>query len=167
MSGRRRDEGERAFEHAMRDVERLEGRSRRRTGGHRRATNPPPPEGPRFELTTEGLCHWGRREDTSEAEIESLRAGEIAPANRLDLHGMSEEAARGHVFRFIRQAAQSGLSCVAVVHGRGMRSPDGPVLKEAVPAWLTQLPLARAVAAFASAPRDRGGDGVTLVLLRR
>ena len=43
---------------------------------------------------------------------------------------------------------------------------DGTVLKEALPRWLTQLPLARAVGAYASAPRERGGDGVTLVLLR-
>ena len=167
MSRRNRNDGSRRFEQAMRGVEPLE-RTLRRT-----PERPTAEEGAaapleyRFEWTREGLSHWGRRQDVPESELEALRAGKPAPANRLDLHGTSEEAARARVFRFVRQSSESGLRCVAVVHGRGMRSADGPVLKEALPRWLTQLPLARAVGAFASAPRDRGSDGVTLVLLRR
>lgn len=89
----------------------------------------------------------------------------MRPANRLDLHGVTEEVAREMVFRFVRQARSSGLAAVAVVHGRGLRSPDGPVLKEALPRWLTELPLSRSVLAFGSSPAQQGGDGVTVILL--
>jgi DNA-nicking Smr family endonuclease len=78
---------------------------------------------------------------------------------------MSAEAARPRVFRFVRQSRASGLACVALVHGRGLRSPAGAVLKGEVPRWLTQLPLSLDVEAFASAPPGQGGDGVLLVRL--
>lgn len=162
----RKAAGEGSFEQAMRGVEPLE-RTPQRTPG--KSVEPRRTKAAtrfRFERAQEGLCHWGRRPDVTAEELEALRAGKPAPDNRLDLHGTTEEVARDRVFRFIRQSSQSGLRCVAVVHGRGMRSVDGPVLKEALPRWLTQLPLARAVGAYASAPRERGGDGVTLVLLR-
>jgi DNA-nicking Smr family endonuclease len=160
------DEDDRVFENAMRGVEPLEP-PRRRTPFRNRAHRSAPTPRPRFDCFDEDSRRYGRREDVAASRLEELRSGQVEPANRLDLHGMSEEAARDRVFRFIRQSSESGLECVAIVHGRGLRSPDGPVLKRALPEWLTQLPLARLVGAFASAPRDRGGDGVTFVLLSR
>ena len=157
------DDDARAFAGAMRGVEPV-GDTRRRPPVRSRARSPQV-AGPRFDYFEEVSRRYGRREDTSPERLEALRAGKLVAANRLDLHGMSEEAARDRVFRFVRQASVSGLECVAIVHGRGLRSADGPVLKRALPAWLMQLPLSRMVAAFGSAPRDRGGDGVTLVLL--
>lgn len=165
MTARSRDDEARAFESAMRGIEPLEP-ARRRSGVRRSRRTPSGESAPsRFTVSEEGLEHYGVREDVGIDLLGKLREGRIEPANRLDLHGMSEEAARDQVFRFLRQSVQSGLPCVALVHGRGLRSPDGPVLKRALPAWLTQLPVARLVRAFASAPRERGGDGVTFVLL--
>lgn len=154
----------RTFESAMRGVERV-GEPRRRSPVRTRRRSSLPVTGPRFDYFEEASRCYGRRVDVASERLDELRAGKIAAANRLDLHGMSEEAARDGVFRFVRQASQSGLRCVAIVHGRGLRSPDGPVLKRALPRWLMQLPLSHWVAAFGSAPRDAGGDGVTLVLL--
>lgn len=121
---------------------------------------------PTFDVQIEGSRIYGRRDGSPAAAIERLRAGRLKPENRLDLHGTTEAAARERVFRFVRQSRASGLGCIALVHGRGLRSPAGPVLKQSVPSWLTELPLAHEVDAFASAPRELGGDGVTLVVLR-
>jgi DNA-nicking Smr family endonuclease len=56
---------------------------------------------------------------------------------------------------------------VLIIHGRGLHSKSGPVLREALPEWLSSQPLSQGIMAFASAPRGLGGPGATLVLLRR
>lgn len=162
MKTRRKGDDD-TFRRAMEGVRPLdEGRRRavRRSGGRAAAA-----EAPAFVVERQAACLYGRRAAASPALLDDLRAGRLEIGNRLDLHGMSEESARQRVFRFVRQSRASGLACVALVHGRGLRSPAGPVLKESVPMWLTQLPLAREVEAFGSSPREQGGDGVTLVLL--
>ena len=59
------------------------------------------------------------------------------------------------------------MRCVRVVHGRGLHSDGGAVLKGGVVEWLTTAPPLSLVLAFASAqPRD-GGPGASYVLLRR
>lgn len=161
-----RDDSARAFEEAMRGVQRVSSSRRRGWSRGRRPTDVGS-AAPLFAVSHEGSRICGLREGTARSEMEALREGDPRPQNRLDLHGMTEEAAREGVFQFIRQARASGLVCVTLVHGRGLRSPAGPVLKEALPGWLTQLPLALEVAAFASAPSDQGGDGATWVLLAR
>jgi DNA-nicking Smr family endonuclease len=159
----RDDEGA-VFDGAMRGIK-LIGDSRRRspaTGRKRVSAGPAPIE---FAITEEGTRIYGLRQGGSASDLEKLRAGSYSPRNRLDLHGMASEPARESVFRFVRQARRSGLRCVAIVHGRGLRSPAGAVLKELVPQWLVQLPVAHDVVAFGSAPPDQGGDGAMLLLL--
>jgi len=71
--------------------------------------------------------------------------------------------------RFVTSSAARGARALLVIHGRGRGSDaDGPVLRPAVWEWLASAAAERAgVMAFTSArPRD-GGDGATLVLLRR
>ena len=54
-----------------------------------------------------------------------------------------------------------------VVHGRGRHSEAAPVLRNELPDWLQERPLAALVMAFCTAPASRGGSGALLVLLRR
>ena len=54
-----------------------------------------------------------------------------------------------------------------MVHGRGLHSPEGPVLKEALPGWLAAAPIGARVLAFATAGPEAGGAGASYVLLRR
>lgn len=98
--------------------------------------------------------------------LQRLRRGEVGPELRVDLHGFPESEARGELRDALRRARLTGLRCVLVIHGRGLRSPAGPVLKEALPRWLTEPPLAAWVLAFVSAPGHLGGTGATLVLVR-
>jgi DNA-nicking Smr family endonuclease len=101
------------------------------------------------------------------AHLLRLRRGEVEVERRLDLHGMTAAEARRAFGAALREAAAAGERCMLVVHGRGLRSEGGPVLKEGVVEWLTAPPLAPLVLAFASAlPRD-GGAGASYVLLRR
>ena len=62
------------------------------------------------------------------------------------------------VERFLDKALLSGFSEVEIVHGRGTGA-----LRRQIHDFLRSFP---AVARFATAPEDRGGDGMTIVNLR-
>ena len=96
--------------------------------------------------------------------LQRLRRGHYAFADELDLHGMNEATA-GEVLRlFISTAAERGLGCVRVVHGKGLRSKSVPKLKLLTRRLLQRHP---AVIAFASCRPVDGGTGAVSVLLRK
>lgn len=94
-----------------------------------------------------------------------LRRGHWRVQDELDLHQMNAEAAAGSIRSFIDLARRDGLSCVKIIHGKGLRSgPDGPRLKRLTARLLTRIDR---VCAFASAPPRDGGTGAVYVLLQR
>ncbi|GAB4388356.1 MAG: hypothetical protein Kow0025_07150 [Thermodesulfovibrionales bacterium] len=103
----------------------------------------------------------GARRDTARR----LHGGHFAVQDSIDLHGMSASEAEAAFGEFMRRAALNGLACVKVIHGRGLRSPNGPVLKEALKKWL-HGPYRKRVAAYATARHCDGGLGATYILLR-
>jgi DNA-nicking Smr family endonuclease len=66
---------------------------------------------------------------------------------------------------FIRDGLRRGYRCLKIIHGRGLKSPRGPVLKEFVIRLLSG-PLSKHVDAFATARQCDGGLGALYVLLR-
>jgi DNA-nicking Smr family endonuclease len=93
-----------------------------------------------------------------------LRRGHWRIEDELDLHHMNLEAATNSIRRFLADADRDRMSCVRIIHGKGLRSgPEGPQLKR-----LTARLLSRhgRVAAFASAPPHDGGTGAVYVLMR-
>jgi DNA-nicking Smr family endonuclease len=93
-----------------------------------------------------------------------LRRGLYPIDDELDLHGLSQAAARSELADFIARSRDRGCRCVRIIHGKGHRSgARGPVLKIAVNLWLRRLP---DVMAFVSARAMDGGAGAVYVLLR-
>jgi DNA-nicking Smr family endonuclease len=112
-------------------------------------------------LTDDGLSF--RREGVGAAVVTRLRRGHWAIQDELDLHGLRRDEARSALAAFLRQAAQRGLRCLRVVHGKGHGSPGRqPVLKAKVQRWLGQ---SAQVIAFAQASGPQGGAGALIVLL--
>ena len=116
-------------------------------------------------MSTEGDRIEGRAEDVSRRTLTRLRRGDPPADESLDLHGLESAAAHRTLIQAVE--AEPSAHCLCVVHGRGLHSEDGPVLKESLPDWLRRPPLAWRVMAFATAPARYGGPGATLVLLRR
>ncbi len=83
----------------------------------------------------------------------------------LDLHGFFFDEAETVTEQFLKEALVKGLRCIKIIHGRGLRSPDGPVLKNALIGWLTYR-YRKNVIAFASARQCDGGLGAIYVLLK-
>ena len=103
----------------------------------------------------------------STSQLRKLQRGEIRPDRRVDLHRMNSGPARRACLEALRSAAAAGERCVLVVHGKGLRSEEGPVLRPALPDWLADPSLEGRVLAFAPARPADGGRGATYVLLRR
>lgn len=87
-----------------------------------------------------------------------LRRRDFEPEMVLDLHGYTKANARIELAAAIDACIAENIACLCVVHGIGHG-----ILRQQVPAWLTQHP---AVRAFHQAPLEWGGQGALLVLLR-
>lgn len=96
-----------------------------------------------------------------------LHQGRYTIQDHIDLHGLTASEAEPVFHRFIKESIDRGRQAVLIVHGRGLRSPQEPVLKGKVYQWLTRGPLRAHVIALASAKACDGGAGATYVLLRR
>jgi DNA-nicking Smr family endonuclease len=93
-----------------------------------------------------------------------LQRGHYRVRDSLDLHQMNENTASQAIREFIDTAVARGLGCVRIIHGKGLRSPNGPKLKGLTRRLLIQHP---EVLAFASCRPVDGGTGAVSVLLKR
>lgn len=126
-----------------------------------------PPEPLRVRVWQTSEYMEGRAPGVTKELLRRLREGRIAYSRVLDLHGLTVAEAEVVFHRFLRECLFRGDRCVLVVHGRGLSSPRGPVLKEKVRFWLERGPLRRHILAYASARPCDGGPGATYVLLTR
>lgn len=97
-------------------------------------------------------------------QFRDLKQGKMAYEAQLDLHGFRIEPAGDALVRFIKRAHQNNKRCVLIIHGKGGRFGEAPILKNHVNHWLKQLP---EVSAFHSACARDGGSGALYVLLKR
>ena len=96
--------------------------------------------------------------------VKKLRKRHWPVQDKLDLHGMTRDTARGEVGDYVRRCVRRGVRCVRIIHGVGYGSPNGePVLRSVVHSWLVQLD---EVVAFCVANRADGGNGALIVLLK-
>ncbi len=96
--------------------------------------------------------------------MRKLARGNFSVQSEIDLHGMTVAAARPALKEFIEHAVRTGLTCVRVVHGKGLGSgSSGPVIKHNVNGWLRRWDH---VLAFVSARPVDGGTGAMYVLLK-
>jgi DNA-nicking Smr family endonuclease len=92
-----------------------------------------------------------------------LRRGRYSISDSIDLHSMNESTAASALLAFIDHAAATGMGCVRVVHGKGLRSRGMPKLKAMTRRLLSRHPQ---VIAFASCRPVDGGTGAVSVLLK-
>jgi DNA-nicking Smr family endonuclease len=108
---------------------------------------------------------------------ERLKRGQLPIEARLDLHGLTQEAARSALDGFIAEAYAAGRRAVLIITGRGLkprgddddpwRRTSGGVLKSMTPRWLNEAPNRSRVLAFTEAQPRHGGAGALYVLIRR
>lgn len=104
------------------------------------------------------------------------RRGRLAPERTLDLHGMTQVAARVALSAFLERAHKDQCRCILVVTGKGAgaleragldeRAPRG-VIRRRFQEWLDEEPLRSLVARAAPAAPKDGGAGAFYVFLKR
>jgi DNA-nicking Smr family endonuclease len=97
--------------------------------------------------------------------VKELHLGRFAVQDYIDLHGYVLEDAVTVMHDFMLEARRRGFHCVKIIHGRGLRSPNGPVLKRAVIALLTTR-YRKYIIGFSTARPNDGGLGALYVLLK-
>lgn len=107
----------------------------------------------------------GEERRTATSRTRQLRRGSISIAETLDLHGYGKDEALQRLARFISGAYHRGSKAVLVITGKGLNSPEGPVLQGSVDAWLREQGKSMVIET-AQAPRDKGGSGAVVVFLR-
>ena len=114
-------------------------------------------------VTVDGILSF-QRAGVRIQVMRRLRRGLYPIDDELDLHGLTQSAARNQLADFLARSRDGGLRCVRIIHGKGYRSgARGPVLKTAVNLWLRRH---MDVMAFVSARAIDGGTGAMYVLLR-
>ncbi len=111
----------------------------------------------------------GRTPGVDKRTSQRLIKGRMSIDARLDLHGLTQEAARRDLVLFISRGYAHGNRCILVITGKGLRLESGEIgiLRRAVPQWLNDNPLRPMILGFSHAtPRD-GGEGALYVLLKR
>ena len=96
--------------------------------------------------------------------LRRLGRGEFSARAEIDLHGLTVQAAHNLLSRFLTECRERGVLCVRVIHGKGLNSPEGPLLKR-----MTDRALRHRgdVIAFRAARPNDGGGGAAIVLLKR
>lgn len=84
----------------------------------------------------------------------------------LDLHGMTKLEAMEQVARFIIRQHQMSQRHVVIITGKGRGTAVG-VLRAALPDWLNEPHLRPLISTISHARPEKGGEGVTHVLLKR
>jgi DNA-nicking Smr family endonuclease len=97
--------------------------------------------------------------------VRKLHEGRFSVQDCLDLHGLILEEAKEEADAFLAEALKKRLRCVKIIHGRGLRSPSGPVLKEALIKWLI-CHHRKKIIAFVTARQCDGGLGALYILLK-
>lgn len=166
--GRRRED-EPQWTQELGDVRPIRDRDKLREPAAATPAAPAPPEAEpvAFEIEEYGEQLLGRAPGIDREHLRRLRRGRVEVDDTLDLHGLDAATAKRALQRTLQNTRRSGGRCVLVIHGRGVHSDDGAVLKDAFVDWLSAPPLGPLVMAFASATPEDGGAGATYVLLRR
>ena len=113
---------------------------------------------------TQEYVEW-TNPDIDPAVAEKLHAGRFSVQGMLDLHGATMDGVDEELDDFLKEAAKRGWNCIKIIHGRGLRSVKGPVLKDAVIKRLLGR-YRKDLVAFVSARQCDGGLGAMYVLLK-
>jgi len=115
---------------------------------------------------TQEYVEWVNPVYGNASVAKKLHEGRFAVQDYIDLHGFTVDEAEALVDRFIHESRLKALRCIRIIHGRGLKSAAGPVLKSALVGWLSGR-FRKNVIAFATARQCDGGLGALYILLGR
>lgn len=103
-----------------------------------------------------------QKREVDAGTLRRIKSGKIPVEAVLDLHGLTHDAAKARVEQFIPAAKAKGQRLILVITGKG-----SGVLRSGLTVWLDSPALQSLVLKALPAPKNKGGDGATLIYLRR
>ncbi|MFN3700763.1 MAG: Smr/MutS family protein [Alphaproteobacteria bacterium] len=134
----------------------------------------PPLSSPQTKITTDAASP-----QLDKRTAQKLKRGQFPIEDKIDLHGMTQDAACAALQAFIARAYARQLRCVLVVTGKGRlvldRDDDSAyvqtrtpgVIKRNFKSWLTGEPYRSMILKIETAQIKDGGEGAAYILLRR
>jgi len=95
--------------------------------------------------------------------MQKLKRGRFTVGAELDLHNMTTQTGHSVLLEFITDALSRSLVSVRIIHGKGLRSENGPRLKLMTRQVLRDHPQ---VLAYTKCKPADGGDGAVDILLK-
>jgi DNA-nicking Smr family endonuclease len=114
-------------------------------------------------ITSESILKF-KTENLSPAHVSKLSKGDIRIDSKIDLHGLERFEAQDRLQRFLEHAKSHGLKNLLIIHGKGSKHGETPILKQHLYLWLRHYP---ALLAMHSAHPKHGGSGALYVLLKK
>lgn len=87
------------------------------------------------------------------------------PQDELDLHGMTQQEAELALKRFLLYAQQARLKTVRIITGKGLHSPQGPVLRDLAETRLRLEKRQNTILAYIWDKKDKRKSGAIIVYL--
>ncbi len=104
-----------------------------------------------------------RKNGVQKRVMQKLKRGRFRVGDQLDLHQMNTVTGAKALLEFIADSRAELRQCIRIIHGKGLRSEQGPRLKTMTRQLLRDHPH---VLAFTACKPVDGGDGATNVLLK-
>ncbi|KKB76233.1 hypothetical protein VW29_21060 [Devosia limi DSM 17137] len=104
-----------------------------------------------------------------------LGRGRIEIDGTIDLHGMTQNEARGALHRYVQSRFARGDRTILVITGKGQKTDNDyiaamterGILRTMLPIWLSEPALSPLISGWSVAARGHGGEGAWYVRLRR
>ncbi len=114
-------------------------------------------------ITSETILKY-QTQNLSPNHLDKLVKGQVHIDARIDLHGLERFEAQDRLHRFLDHAKSHGLRMLLIIHGKGSKHGETPILKTHLYLWLRQYPY---LLAMHSAHSKHGGSGALYVLLKK
>jgi len=126
----------------------------------------PSPRSAPPKTITSVLTH-GTTAGVDRRTAERFKKGTMEIDGRIDLHGMTRDAARVALHSFITQSVARRRRVILVITGKGRQNGGQGVLKAEVPHWLNEPSVRSYILSFSYAQPKHGGEGALYVYLKR
>jgi DNA-nicking Smr family endonuclease len=114
-------------------------------------------------ITSESILRY-KTENLSPQHLSKLSKGDFRIDSKIDLHGLERFEAQDRLHRYLDHAKSHGLKNLLVIHGKGSKHGETPILKQHLYLWLRHYP---SLLAMHSAHPKHGGTGALYVLLKK
>lgn len=114
-------------------------------------------------ITSESVLQYQMNQLSPEHQ-QRLKKGQFKIDSRIDLHGIERFEAQDRLHRYLEHAKSHGLRNLLIIHGKGSKHGETPILKSHLYLWLRHYP---AILAMHSAHAKHGGTGALYVLLKK